>query len=450
MPRIRSFARTTAFRLSLLFALLYGSCVAVLLGGVSWSILRYVDGAVRDELNAELDVYRAIYRDLGADGLRSALKHVHDGRSVTGRTLALLDGEGRLVLGSLPVELPAGLERNSVQSVAGNEYLLITGSLADGSLLAIAQGPDGIRGLHRYIQELARYVLPLGLLIAVLLGLVLGKRNSRRVETIARTADEIMAGDLTRRLEISNHHDEIDAVALRLNRILDRLEALMSGMRRFSDNVAHDLRTPLTRMRNRVEVMLLEERTPSEYRTVLVQTSDEAERLIGTFNALLSISRAEAGVQSDHWAPLELGPPACELAEFYDALAEERELTLRCEAGDDDCPPVIGDRHLLAQAIGNLLDNALKFTPRGGSVALSVHMRFGQPTLEVADTGPGIPPKERQRVLERFERLEASRDVPGNGLGLALVRAVAQLHGAQLELDDNRPGLIVRLRFAAE
>lgn len=449
MPRIRSFTRTTAFRLSLLFALLYGSCVAMLLGGVSWSILRYVDSAVRDELAAELEVYRAIFRDLGGTGLRAALVRVHAGRSITGRTLALLDGDGRLLLGSLPVELPASFERNLVQPVANNEYLLIAGSLADGSLLVIAQGPDGIRGLHRYIQELASYVLPLGLLAAVLLGMMLGKRNSRRVEVITRTADEIMAGDLTRRMQISSHHDEIDAVAQRLNRILDRLEALMSGMRRFSDNVAHDLRTPLTRMRNRVEVMLLEERTPAEYRTVLAQTSDETERLIGTFNALLSISRAEAGVQSDHWAPLELGPLACELVEFYEAVAEERELTLSCDGGSD-CPPVIGDRHLLAQAIGNLLDNALKFTPRGGHVSLHVHARTGQPTLEVADSGPGIPAQERQRVLERFERLEASRDVPGNGLGLALVRAVAQLHGAQLELDDNRPGLIVRLCFAIE
>lgn len=450
MQRIRSFARTTAFRLSLLFALLYGACVAALLGGVSWSILRYVDAVVRDELIAELDVYRAIFRDLGAQDLRLALVRAHAGRRSTGRYLALLDANRHIVLGTLPVGLPPDFEPNVVQPVDGNEYLLIAGSLADDTLLAIAQGPDGMRGLHRYIQELARYVLPLGLLIAVLLGLALGQRNGRRVEAIARTADEIVAGDLTRRLAISRHHDEIDDVALRLNRILDRLEALMSGMRRFSDNVAHDLRTPLTRMRNRVEVMLLEERTPAEYRTVLVQTSDETERLIGTFNALLSISRAEAGVQSDHWAPVELGPLACELAEFYEVLAEERALTLRCEAGPDTCPPVIGDRHLLAQAIGNLLDNALKFTPHDGQVHLRVHVLDGRPTLEVADSGPGIPAQERQRVLERFERLEASRDVPGNGLGLALVRAVAQLHGAQLELDDNRPGLVVRLRFAIE
>jgi signal transduction histidine kinase len=275
-------------------------------------------------------------------------------------------------------------------------------------------------------------------------GLLMTRNMLRRVEAVNRTSASIIQGDYAERVPLTGSGDEFDQLAANLNGMLDQIERLMLGMRQVTDNIAHDLRTPLSRLRARLEVTLLERPDVTRYGEALADTIAETDRLLGTFNALLNIAEAEAGVRRETMAVVDLAEIARSVADLYEPVAEERGLSLGLDLPSPS--PVRGDRHLLSQAIANLVDNALKYTP-SGSIALTLR-RIGeagrgsdQIVLEVADTGPGIPAERREQVFDRFVRLEHSRSTPGNGLGLSLVRAVARLHGGDVRLEDNHPGL---------
>jgi signal transduction histidine kinase len=254
-----------------------------------------------------------------------------------------------------------------------------------------------------------------------------------------------MAGDLGRRIALTGSRDEFDRLAESLNAMLDQIQRLIAGMRHVSDNIAHDLRGPLSRLRNRLEVALMDQTDPARYREALERTIVEADALLKTFNALLSIAQAEAGVPRTRFEPVDLGHVLADVADLYGAFAEEQRIALVAKPS----PPttVKGERHLLFQAISNLVDNALKFAPSEGHVSLEVSHDGPDAVVVVADDGPGIPAEARERVLERFVRLDASRATPGSGLGLSLVSAVARLHGGTIELGDNAPGLRAALRL---
>ena len=242
---------------------------------------------------------------------------------------------------------------------------------------------------------------------------------------------------------------QFDQLAENLNRMLDRIERLMNATRLVTDSIAHDLRSPLNRLRSRLEVAQLSERPVAEYRNVMEQSLAEVDGLLATFNALLSIAHAEAGGSRKDWDRVNLGAITRDIVELYQPLAEDRSHTFSARI-QDGLHTVYGSRELLAQALANLLDNAIKYTPPGGVIEITATGYNGKIEISVADNGPGIPEHLRQQALERFVRLDASRSAPGSGLGLSLVRAVAQLHDAELELADNHPGLKVTLRFSAE
>ena len=243
----------------------------------------------------------------------------------------------------------------------------------------------------------------------------------------------------------SERGDEFDKLAGNLNAMLDRIERLLVGMKEVSDNIAHDLRSPLARLRSRLEVTLMERPDTEGYREVLRQTITEADSLLQTFNALLNIAQAEAGTSRRHFEPLELGALLDDVAELYEPLAEERTQTLEVETSEE--VRIRGDRDLLVQAVANLVDNAIKFAPPEGRVELSLDVTRDEASISVADNGPGVPAEARDKILERFYRLEASRSTPGSGLGLSLAAAVAELHEGRLELSDNGPGLRVSLKL---
>jgi signal transduction histidine kinase len=264
-----------------------------------------------------------------------------------------------------------------------------------------------------------------------------------------------MAGDLTGRLPVTGSGDEFDRLAFNLNDMMARIEALMRGLKEVTDNVAHDLKTPLTRLRNRCEAALRSARSEGEFRRALEATIEESDEMIRTFDALLMIARAESGEVRDGMAEFDAAEVARDVSELYEPLAEDKGLTLEVDAKQHAA--VKGNRELVSQALANLVDNAIKYaapaeksTPgtvngeRGG-IKVTADAEADRIVLTVSDHGPGIPTADRSRVVDRFVRLERSRSLPGSGLGLSLVSAVARLHGGELRLEDNAPGLRARL-----
>jgi len=291
----------------------------------------------------------------------------------------------------------------------------------------------------------------MSLLVALVLGLLgayfVTRRVLKRVDAMTDMSRRIMDGDLTGRLPTGGSRDELDRLAGSVNDMLGRIEALMAGMKEVSDNIAHDLKTPLTRLRNKAEEALRGEASDEAYRTALTGIIEESDGLIRTFNALLMIARAEAGNQREGMGPVDLGEIARGVGELYEPVADEAGVTLTVAAGP---MPVTGSRELLGQVIANLVDNALKYgrvEGQAGEVTVTVAAEGAEAVLTVADRGPGIADADRGRVLDRFVRLETSRSRPGSGLGLSLAAAVARLHGGSIALGDNQPGLKVTLRL---
>jgi signal transduction histidine kinase len=291
-----------------------------------------------------------------------------------------------------------------------------------------------------------------GLAFTLCLGLIGGLMMSwsmmRRLDAINQTSRQIMTGELSRRIPTKGTNDEFDQLADNLNAMLEQIEKLMVGVRQVSDNIAHDLRTPLTRLRNRLEQMRLQEPKTDEYDMQLEKSIMEADQLLATFNALLRIAKIESGSHLIRKKPVNLEALVRDASELYEALAEEKNQSLTLKL----IPhlQVQGDRDLLFQAIVNLLDNAVKYTPSGGKIGITLFKRKDIVEIIVTDTGTGIPIEAHDKVLQRFYRLEISRSTPGNGLGLSLVAAVAMLHHAKLRLEDNAPGLRVVLLFEGD
>ena len=306
------------------------------------------------------------------------------------------------------------------------------------------------------LAAVMRRALILTVAVTVILGLLswlfVSRRVLKRIDSIADTSRQIVAGDLSGRIEVTGTGDEFDRLAVSLNSMLTRIETLMLGLKQVSDNIAHDLKTPLTRMRNRVESALAQGRGAPEYRDALQGTIEEADQLIRTFNALLMIARVEAGSSGVAFTEFDAAQAARDVFELYEPLAEEAGVTLSLDA--PATVPLRANRELIGQALANLVDNAIKYADQGAGASLvGLSLRRteaddgGEVILSVADRGPGIAPDDRARVTGRFVRLEESRSKPGVGLGLSLVSAVAQLHGGALVLGDNAPGLLAELHL---
>ena len=277
--------------------------------------------------------------------------------------------------------------------------------------------------------------------------LVIRNLFRRMVAEVSRTADAIAGGDLTPRVRRTGSGDEFDRMAESINTMLERIARLMDGVRQVSNAIAHDLRTPITRARARLEDAALHARTDGELRAGVERAVADLDGVTAVFHALMRIAEIEVGSRRSAFADVDLGPLLADLAELYGAVAEEHGLRLVLEV--PDTLAILGDRDLLQQAVANLLDNAIKFSPQGGVVSLSAQRTERQVWVSVADQGPGIPEADRPRATERFFRGEAARSTPGSGLGLALVQAVALLHEGALQLDDAHPGLRASLVLAA-
>ncbi|MEJ2478790.1 MAG: ATP-binding protein [Acidihalobacter sp.] len=453
--------RTTVFRLALAYALAYSMLTGLVLGGVYLISSHFLQQQVDTELLDARDVLRGLLHDEG-----KSKRDLHEllgrprSRLPGARLFLLMDKHRHVIAGSMP-GWPKGLPLDegfvTFSSMSGSYALarmhdaddsrmrgLVT-HLRDGGWLLIAQPLGEADTFADTILGLLMLALAVISVLGVAGGALMGRGVLARIDAVRETAAEIMAGGLDQRIPVAGRRDEFVELAEHLNAMLARIEALIHGMRAVTDNVAHDLRSPLNRLRSHLEVALLESRSADEYRQVLEEAVDELEGVVRTFNALLSIAQAESGVRREHLADVDLSALASDLAELYEAPAEDAGLSLLAELSPG--VRVRGQRELLAQALSNLLDNAVKYSPAGGRIVLSLAHEGRIARLQVCDSGPGIPAESREKVLERFARLDDARSTPGNGLGLALVKAVAQVHDAELELSDAEPGLCVELRF---
>ena len=444
--------RTSWFRMAIGYAVLSIASVTMLFALLYWNTAVFVAEQTEETIEAEITGLAEHYRQAGLFGLTEVIQERSQGQRLS--LYLLTDPNRRPIAGNLnswPAATQPGewmdfdyqrqIGSRMVEHRAHARHLVLPGGF---NLLVGYDVQDQVR-LEQRMRQSMIWIGALALALRLGGGLLMARHWLRRVDSVNKTAGEIMDGDMSRRVPVSGTDDELDRLARNLNDMLDRIEALMTGLRQVTDNIAHDLRSPLNRLRARLEVTLMSDEDKETYREALTETMAETDELLKTFNALLLIGEAESGLDRSKLDTVDLTARIADVVELYEPAAEETGLVLEADIAWDLI--VRGNPNLISQAVVNLLDNALKYTPEGGTVHVRAGKDDGKPYIEVSDTGSGIPEAERARVLDRFVRLESSRSTPGSGLGLSLVAAVAKLHGANLTLDDNDPGLRVRLEF---
>lgn len=453
MSRFIRLLKTTTFRFALLYTAVFACSVGALFAFVFINTSIFAERQIEAAIQAEVQGFQETYRREGLSGLRGAINRRIDPNIRTDGVYLLVDAMGRRVAGNLtawPRDTEADdlwinfsiLEMQSAEASTADVRALQF-RLPGGYELLV--GRD-IRVARDFRQQLLRSLnIGLGLTVAigVVGGILFSRSIMRRVERITQICRRIMRGDLSQRMDGAGQDDELSRLSESINEMLDQIERLMNGLREVSDNVAHDLRTPLNRLRSHLETALQEaDESPEKDR--LEAAIAEADGLLATFAALLRIARAEASL-SQSFKKIDLGTVAEDVVDLYQPLAEEK--AIQFEASIDHKAQAWADANLVAQALANLTDNAIKFTPQNGKVTIVVAIENGQSTFTVTDTGPGIPPEYHEKVFGRLFRLDDSRNTPGSGLGLSLVGAVARSHAIQVKLTDNEPGLRVKMTF---
>jgi len=431
--------------------------VGILLS-VYFVTLDEIEEQIEKELFHELQLLEDHYN---ADGLTSLTELIKQ-RDKFGHHLhhyyTLLKEHGEFITGNSILARntdSAAYQKYGVTFYEFSEYIMDDGhdvivrfaqkQLPNKMFILAGQAQISLTELREHTLHALIYAVLITIILALVIGTYMGKTVLNRIQRIDRGLETAINTDFKQNLEIPENEDEFQALTLKLNVTLFRIEQLLEGMRQVTNNIAHDLRSPLTRMISRLDVTLLKDRDDIEYRKTLEHTVNECNALLETFNTLLSIAQAESGISREQIEEIDLATIADELADLYQAVAEEKEIDFRwIKSGS---AMVRCSRQALAQAISNLLENSIKYTPAGGYVEISIGSTPGLCSIIVKDSGPGIPEVDRDRVLERFQRLDAARSKPGNGLGLSMVNAIAKLCNAELILSDNKPGLIVELCF---
>ena len=454
MTALGKLLRTTAFKLTLVYLGIFVLFAASLLAYFALNTRRLITEQITATVNGEVN---GLSEQYGQGGLRRLVIVVDVRSRRPGSSLYLVttpSGEGLAGnVGSLEpgvLDRPGWLETNyhRLESPEGTEHraLVRVVQLPGGFHLLVGRDLEERERLFAIVVNAGQWSLALVIVLGLIGGFFVSRRVLSRIDAMTGTAQTIMAGDLSGRLPVAGTGDELDRLADNVNAMLERIEALMRGLKEVSDNIAHDLKTPLTRLRNRCEQALRSATGETSYRAALESTIAESDDLIRTFDALLMIARAESGQARDNMTEFDASEIARDVGDLYEPVADEKGIALKIDA--PAAAPVRGNRELVSQALANLIDNAIKYAGPSGKVngvPAEIVVKAGNDgeriTLSVADRGPGIPGADRGRVVERFVRLEQSRSEPGSGLGLSLASAVARLHGGELKLEDNHPGL---------
>jgi signal transduction histidine kinase len=448
--------RSSTFRLSAIYLLVFALSAGAIIAYVYFSTIVLLERQTEETIKVEVQSLEDQYRIRGLPGILDVVVR----RSVesNGALYALNGPDGAHIAGnlaSLPnahipdsswVDFPikVGKGDSAVDHMARAYHIELRGEYE----LLVGRDVQELSQFRSLITKTLYWALGMALFLGLGGGYLLSRNVLRRVDAIADTSHTIIAGDLSRRMPISGSGDELDRLAGSLNEMLSQIERLMAGMKDVTSNVAHDLKTPLTRMRARVEAALRND-NKAEFKGALNQTIEECDSLLRTFNALLSIAQAESGQARAGLQELDAHEIMADVVELYEPMAEETGGTIKLDAPVG--LPVRADRQLLAQAMSNLIDNAIKYgatkTNHATDITVTGKIESNAVVIAIADNGTGIPASDRERVRNRFVRLDESRSKPGNGLGLSLVSSVMTLHGGQLQLEDNHPGLKAILRL---
>lgn len=459
MARRASFFRTTAFRLTAIYMIVFVA--------FSFTTVAYISFNASHRLRAQLD--RSIQEEIGQltnwierRGIRGLARYVDiRSRQASSTVILLVSPQGQPLAGNIPSLPPDFLNhdtdrlhplpysrRNFEGELERHMSLVRVIPLPNRFYLIVGRDIGERTAFMRVILGFVVIAMVALAILGFLTWVFVGRRVLRRIDTLSATSQSIVEGDLSGRLAIDGSGDEFDRLAENVNGMLDRIEALMIGLKDVSDNIAHDLKTPLTRMRNRVETSLSGNKQPDELRTALEETISESDHLIRVFDALLKIARVEAGSNIGTDSSVNLNALVADVVELYDPVAEDAGVKL--VSGEPSAEVRLSaNRELVSQAVANLIDNAIKYSKSSDTpeVKVSVKEEGIAAAITISDTGPGIPVSARDQITKRFTRLEESRTEPGSGLGLSLVAAVAKLHGGTLEFDDNNPGLIATVKL---
>jgi signal transduction histidine kinase len=452
MSALGKLFRTTAFKLSLAYLFIFTVFAFFILGYVAWNARRIIDDQIVNTIEAEINGLNEQYRQ---GGIRRLITVVERRARQPGASLYLVTTpSGERIVGNVGALPPGALDRPGQREIdygrsddgdaTPHRAIVRTFNLPTGFRLLVGRDVEERLRIREIIGRAFGWSLVLVGVLGCFGGWFVTRRVLKRVDAMTETTRTIMAGDLTGRVTVSGGGDELDRLAQNLNAMLERIGELMAGLKEVSDNIAHDLKTPLTRLRNNADEALRGPQSPEQLRAALEKIIEDSDNLIRVFNALLMIARLEAGGARETMADFEVSKVVRDVGELYEAVADETGTPLQINV--EDGLVARGSRELVSQAVANLIDNAVKYgAPSPGAtlqpVTVAARRNGSDVAIVVSDHGPGIPEAERGRVLERFVRLESSRSRPGFGLGLSLAAAVARLHGGALTLQDNAPGL---------
>ena len=441
--------RSTAVRLALGYAVLFIVSSLLLTGFLWWRTALYLDREIDAVIIADAQAISDRLRDFGLPGaidtINERVGHASDEHAI----YLLVDPTLSPIAGNLrawPLEVRARPGWNNINLERDGRLHLtraLVGTLTGGFRLLVGRDVQDRAEVRALIVDSLIWASLGASILAIFGGLLMRRAVLARVETINRTASAIVSGDFSHRVPTHGSSDEFDRLARTVNAMLEQIERLVEGVRNASNVVAHDLRTPLAELRSRLETLL--RARPTEPYEEIQQAVGDIDRIVEIFNALLRLAEIDSGVRRAGFRAVDLAQVANELMELYEPLAEDKEIAFVCEAPDS--VEVSGDPNLLAQAIGNLVDNAIKYSPREGSVSLRITCAGDRVNVVVTDAGPGIAESDRTRAVERFYRGDHASVAKGIGLGLSIVDAIARLHGATLTLENNHPGLIATLTF---
>ena len=452
--RLRQTLNSASFKLTAAYAGLFALSVGVLAGVTYLSVTAELTREFEGRIMAESTALEADYKTGGVRQVLRAISERQRGKLTDGLDFTLYDAAGRHLFGALPIvgcsrgwttltgppdgdEPPGEMEklRAFVTPLPGGQCLMVGGDWGE------------VENFTSVILKTFGWVSLLSLTMAVGGGLFLSSRFLKRIESITRPAEAIIEGDLKRRIPRRSAPDDLDKLAATLNRMLDRTSGLTESLKHLSNDIAHDLRTPLGRLRRELETARLQALSPDEYRAVIEKSVAEVDDILNLFSAILRISQIESGSRRSGFERFCLSALAEDVCETFGPALEEDGRILRQEIEPDLW--IQGDQELVTLSLANLIENAAAHTPIGAQVTVSLRRAGSGVELDVADDGQGVPEGERKRIFQRFYRLETSRTTPGNGLGLSIVAAVADVHGARIAAADNHPGLRIGMVFPA-